>query len=110
MRSGSIPVTLIFNQQSFQIAEHALVFTARNPNAAQQGVAWLVAERQAAIPGLLRKLPHYSKYSYLVFEGDAPQNLLKGQWMVMDSPLSVSFDESGAAVKPSYPKRPALLQ
>ncbi len=99
-----------FNQQSFQTTEHTLVFTARNPGTTRQGVAWLVAERQAAIPGLLRKLPHYSKYSYLMFEGDAPQNVLKGQWLVMDSPLSVMFDESAAAIKPQFPKRPALLQ
>ena len=41
----------------------------------------------AALPGLTRKLPHYGKYSYLVFEGDAPTIRVKGQWPSADSPL-----------------------
>jgi hypothetical protein len=52
-----------------------------------------------AIVGLARKLPHYGKYSYLVFTGSAPDIRDKGQWPVSDSPLMVWLTE----------QRPALL-
>ncbi|MAE09120.1 MAG: peptidase M28 [Bacteroidetes bacterium] len=46
----------------------------------------------AAIAGLIRKLPHYGKYSYLAFNGDEPTNIAKGQWPVLNSPLVKVFD------------------
>ena len=33
-----------------------------------------------------RKIPHYGKYSYLVFEGET--NVGKGVWKAGDSPLA----------------------
>lgn len=48
---------------------------------------WVAAARPEALPGLTRKLPHYGKYGYLVFSGDAPENVLKGQWPAGDSAL-----------------------
>jgi hypothetical protein len=36
---------------------------------------------------LVRKLPHYGKYSYLAFAGDEPSNIAKGEWPVNNSPL-----------------------
>ena len=38
---------------------------------------------------IARKIPHYSKYSYLVFEGAT--NVAKGTWEAGDSPLRVAF-------------------
>lgn len=38
---------------------------------------------------LCRKIPHYGKYSYLVFKG--AQNQAKGVWPVADSPLMVQW-------------------
>ncbi len=52
-----------------------------------QPLAWLAASDPAAIPGLARKLPHYGKYSFLVFTGSAPDNQIKGQWPAGDSDL-----------------------
>jgi hypothetical protein len=46
---------------------------------------------EAAIAGLVRKLPHYGKYSYLAFNGDEPTNIAKGQWPVLNSPLVKVF-------------------
>jgi hypothetical protein len=51
----------------------------------------VASDNPAAMPGLARKLPHYGKYSYLGFEGDEPQNILKGQWPVGASPLSAAL-------------------
>jgi hypothetical protein len=41
-----------------------------------------------------RKIPHYGKYSYLVFRGD--RNREKGVWPVVSSPLIVQWPEEGA--------------
>ena len=51
-------------------------------------LGWVAAATPAALPGLARKLPHYGKYSYLTFTGDAPDNNLKGQWAPGDSALT----------------------
>ncbi|RKT45997.1 M1 family metallopeptidase [Thiocapsa rosea] len=53
----------------------------------RQPLGWLAASEPAALPGLARKLPHYGKYSYLIFSGTAPDNQAKGQWPSGDSEL-----------------------
>ena len=68
---------------------HAVVVMARHPANPGQALGWLAAGQAAALPGLGRKLPHYGRYSYLAFTGDEPTNVLKGQWPVVHSPLSV---------------------
>jgi hypothetical protein len=67
----------------------SVVVMARHPGNPGQALGWLAADRAAALPGLGRKLPHYGRYSYLAFTGAEPVNVLKGQWPVVHSPLSV---------------------
>ena len=67
----------------------SVVVMARHPGNSGQALGWLAADRAAALPGLGRKLPHYGRYSYLAFTGAEPVNVLKGQWPVVHSPLSV---------------------
>ena len=55
---------------------------------------WVAASTPSALPGLARKLPHYGKYGYLVFTGDEPRNILKGQWAPGDSALAHWFGEA----------------
>jgi len=50
---------------------------------------WLAADLPEAMPGLGRKLPHYHKYSYLAFAGPEPENVAKGRWPVINSPLTI---------------------
>ena len=52
---------------------------------------FIAFDNKKATAGLIRKLPHYGKYSYLAFEGDAPTNIAKGQWEVINSPLVKYF-------------------
>ncbi len=85
------------NQEQFNTRQNSLVLTARRPNKNSHTMIWLAADRPQAILGLARKLPHYRKYSYLVFEGDEANNVLKGQWPVLDSPMSVVL--AGVAIK-----------
>ena len=63
-----------------------------------------------AVPGLLRKLPHYGKYSYLVFEGDEPVNIEKGQWPVIESPLINYIDNNSTGISAEFEKREALAE
>jgi hypothetical protein len=70
-------------------AQHAVVLTVRHPKNPQQTLAWVATQNIAALPGLGRKLPHYSTYSFLGFAGDEPVNIVKGQWSVLASPMSV---------------------
>ena len=64
---------------------------------AGQALAWLAAEDPAALPALARKLPHYGRYSYLVFAGAESTNRVKGQWPAADSALTRRFDQTRAA-------------
>ena len=67
---------------------------------------FITTPRVAALPGLARKLPHYGKYSYLIFQGDAPTIRIKGQWPSADSPLvrvisAVTANEGGSLPLPA---------
>jgi len=52
----------------------------------EKAIGFVAVGNAAAAPGLAGKLPHYGKYSYLVFEGDEPKNTVKGEWSADDSP------------------------
>ncbi len=71
-----------------------------------RAVGLIVAGRADALVGLARKLPHYGKYGYLVFEGDGPDNRVKGQWPPGDSSLRVWLGEARPAL--AVPDLPAL--
>lgn len=80
--------------EAFDLKNHSILLSSRHPNNIDKTLLWLGSENINAIPGLTRKLPHYGKYSYLVFQGDAPDNRLKGQWKITDSPMQVIIDEN----------------
>jgi hypothetical protein len=79
--------------------DHPVAISAPHPTATGPTVGWVATVRPEALPVLARKLPHYARYSYLGFEGKALDNVLKGQWPVVDSALSVPVrQEDGKAV------------
>ena len=80
-------------------SRHAVVVMARHPGNPDQALGWLAADDPAALAGLGRKLPHYGGYSYLAFSGSGPDNVLKGKWPVLDSPLSVSLAKAGGPAR-----------
>ncbi|MCP4254243.1 MAG: M20/M25/M40 family metallo-hydrolase, partial [Candidatus Scalindua sp.] len=94
--------------------QHSTVVMARHPSNSAHALAWLATDNVAAMPGLGRKLPHYNKYSYLGFTGDEPTNIFKGQWPVVNSPMSIAISqEDGKEVEPATAKlaqRSALAQ
>jgi hypothetical protein len=82
--------------------QHSIVVMARHPSNSACALAWLATDNVAAMPGLGRKLPHYNKYSYLGFTGDEPTNVFKGQWPVVNSPMSIAVLQSdGKDVEPT---------
>ncbi len=74
--------------------DHSLVAVGRVPSEPGAAWAWVAADPVPSIPGLARKLPHYSKYGYLVFEGGEPTNVKKGLWEAQGSPLTVNLSDA----------------
>jgi aminopeptidase N len=98
-------------QRRVERASEAVVVAARQKGSPNHALAWLACDNLQAFTGLTRKLWHYGKYSYLVFEGDSPRNVLKGQWPILHSPLSIVLGEPGdrASISPrTLPARAAL--
>jgi hypothetical protein len=92
-----------------QKSKHSAVLAARHPGDPSQTLAWVAASEVGAVPGLARKLPHYGKYGYLLFEGAKPDNVAKGQWKVMGAPTVKVLDPGAAAAKlAKLPGREAL--
>jgi hypothetical protein len=80
--------------QTLTRQRHSVVLVARHPKNPDAALTWIATDHVAALPGLGRKLPHYGKYSYLGFTGDAPDQVAKGQWPVIASPMSVAVEPS----------------
>lgn len=83
---------IMIDRKKFSFNSNSIIAAVKNPRNPSHVVVLLTVDRPAALPGLGRKLPHYGKYSYLAFEGDEPVNNLKGEWPIMNSPMSISLD------------------
>jgi hypothetical protein len=75
---------------------HSLVFTIRHPKNRSLPLTWVASDMPGALKSLGQKLPHYHKYSYLGFEGEASVNVAKGRWPILDSPMTVFLPVSNA--------------
>ncbi len=75
-------------QKTYPQTDHAVMLTARQPSNPDKTLLWVAADNSKAIAELANKLPHYRKYSYLVFKGDELTNIDKGQWPITQSPLT----------------------
>ncbi len=85
---GAAPQRL---HEAAQAQGHSLVACFRDPENAE--IAWTVVlpVDAAVVPALGRKLPHYGRYSYLVFAGET--NVDKGKWQVTTSPMRIEIEE-----------------
>ncbi|HPE58040.1 MAG TPA: M1 family aminopeptidase [Bacteroidales bacterium] len=113
--AGSFPVTndyavFLGDENIAKIDElsqnGSLVFVIPNPNDNAFTYGFVATTVQAAIPGLARLLPHYGKYSYLGFEGDRPNNVLKGAFPALKSPLHQNILYDGRVISSSAKLEP----
>lgn len=82
----------------------ALVFVRENPADRERPLLFIGSKNPMTLKALIRKLPHYHKYSYLVFEGDEAVNTLKGRWQIKENPLSIILDRDEEPVAPTMGK------
>lgn len=102
--------------ESFAWVGHTVVLAV--PSEVDPEQAWVIlsTDSPAALPGLGRKLPHYRKYGYLVFKGEEPTIVKRGEWRVTSSPLvhllgGARFDPPGEAPDPTaVPPAPPLIE
>ncbi|HUO77302.1 MAG TPA: M1 family aminopeptidase, partial [Thermodesulfovibrionales bacterium] len=105
--SALSPHEVAINQKGIRIEKteiprenHSVVLTVRNPQNKDLCWMFIASDKAEALRGLGRKLPHYHKYSYLGFEGDEPENIAKGRWPILDSPMTAIFSsKDGKLVK-----------
>ena len=71
-------------------------------------LGWLNVHSPDAAPGLARKIVHYRKYSYALFEGEIPTNVEKGQWDLAESALSLTVAGEMAVPPVEIPEHPPL--
>jgi hypothetical protein len=90
-------------------ATRSVVVAARSPADPGKALAFVGADRAAALPGLARKLPHYGKYGLLGFEGDEPTNVAKATWTSLSSPLAVGLGGGPLPERAPLPPRPPLI-
>jgi hypothetical protein len=89
----------------FAWKDHSFVFTVPHPHDPTRSATWIIADDPESVPGLIRKLPHYSKYGVLVFKGNAPTNVHKGTWPAQRLGLMKIFQPGNYKL----PKRPPLV-
>lgn len=82
-----------FPDRSYFWDDHSFVFTLPRTDQKNGTMTWVVAGNAESIPGLMRKLPHYGKYGYLVFEGSAPENRYKGTWQSNPAAMQKVFKD-----------------
>ncbi|MES9968435.1 MAG: M1 family aminopeptidase [Candidatus Thiodiazotropha sp.] len=105
---SDLPVSLqsreiTLTDTSYPTGEHSFVLSQRNLQSGQ-AMAWVVGNSDTAVKRLARKLPHYGKYSYLVFKGDQAQIELKGEWPITQSPLRFNFSQDGKLFETTEPE------
>jgi len=90
----------------------ALVYVIPNPENIGQTIGFVGANIKESISGLARLLPHYGKYSWLGFEGSRPNNILKGTFPPLHSPLHYDIPVKGerpVVIKAKLKPEPPLI-
>lgn len=72
-----------------------LIYAYSNPTNKEETNVFLGGNSGNMINALQRKIQHYTKYSYLGFEGDEATNKLKGEFPSLTSPLSYYIKYDG---------------
>ncbi len=81
------PVGVSLPGKRLDFGDRSTVVIGRHPDNPDLAIGWIAVDNPDAMPGLIEKLPHYGKYSYLSFTGSEPTNDTSGIWSSPDSPL-----------------------
>ena len=90
-----ILTTVTLGRNSFPVRNNSFIISVRHPQNPNNVLVYLATDNKEAVSGLAKKLPHYGKYSYLVFEGNEPTNTGKGEWSSVNSPLTAKVITPG---------------
>ena len=85
---------------SYAATDRSLVVGVRHPQNPASVIVYLSAASEPAANALARKLPHYGKYSWLVFSGDEAENEAKGEWPTGETPLVRNLTPGAQPIKP----------
>ncbi len=96
---------VLLEGETFTWKDHSFVFTVSHPHDPERSATWIISDTPESLSGLIRKLPHYGKYGYLVFEGNDPSNVLKGSWPAQRIGLMKTFQPGNYKL----PVRPPLV-
>ncbi len=78
----------------YSLADHTLVLALPNPRQPEEAIGFVTGGAPEDFAAVWRKLPHYGKYSYLVFSGTQIQE--RGFWGTGRSPLKMVWNQRGA--------------
>ena len=81
------PSSLIMAGSDVEFENRSSVLVARHPANAELALGFIDVDQMIAMPGMIEKLPHYGKYSFLSFLGAEPSNDVKGVWSSPESPM-----------------------
>jgi len=108
-KDGYKRITILLNKKSKNYIVHRLLAIQFIPNPENNSytIGFIGTKVKQAVPGLARLLTHYGKYSFLGFEGERPNNVLKGEFPALNSPLfyPIPYDgkylETNATIEPA---------
>ncbi len=100
----------VLGGETLPFAGRATVLAGRHPANPELAVGLIHIDDMAALPGVIEKLPHYDRYSFLSFHGKEPTNDISGIWISPDSPLR--WLRPGLVTAPDFalPPRSALAE
>lgn len=98
----------LVNQQGLAAQKGTMALTLSRPVETRQTLGYISTDNPAALAGLSRKLPHYSRYSYALFSGMEPTIQQRGEWQITDSALIRWFGSKSAHDLPVIADHPVL--
>lgn len=97
----------IIDRREFSLTDHTFVFAGRNMTDPSFSAGLILSGSTAKLAALAVKLPHYGKYSWLVFDS-AMNSAATGIWPASDSPLTINFTDGEATPATASSARPSL--
>lgn len=85
-------------ETTIEHSNRSTVLIGRHPSNLELALGLIHVDDMVAMPGMIEKLPHYGKYSYLSFTGSEPTNDVKGVWSSDASPMRWTKPGSNAQI------------